>query len=144
MVIKAYEDSIRQQEEARLRVKKQSRMKELAAEESSEFLLLEVRPSDGRPPASPVYFSRIALERDGQVDRRAAAWTRRRLMSSCLRIFKQEGSNWGEATVWQGRDARALQNFGSPFHRVAGVLALPRSAASGATLAIDYWADARC
>ena len=33
----------------------------------------------------------------------------------------REGSCWGPLTTWDGRPARAFLNYGSPFHKVAGV-----------------------
>jgi len=143
VVIKAYEDSIRQQEETRLRLKKQARLKELSGEAKSEPVLLEIKPTDGRPTASSVYFSRIALVDDGHVVSELPldenAFDERR----AAHLLK-EGTSWGPATLWQGRPSRALQNFGSAFHRAAGVFAPKRAPDAATTVVVDYWSDADC
>jgi hypothetical protein len=46
--------------------------------------------------------------------------------------------------LWQGRASRALQNFGSAFHRAAGVFAPDRVPDATTTVVIDYWSDADC
>src|SRR5262245_5464254 len=62
-VVKAYEDSIRQQEEHRLRIKKQQRMRELqaasgrAAASAASHVVLEVASADGRPQPGLVYLA---------------------------------------------------------------------------------------
>ena len=140
VVIKAYEDSIRQQEETRLRLKKQARLKELAAATQHDPMLLEIKPTSGRPTASPVYFSRITLERPGHaalelpLDESA-------FDDSRPSHLHEEGTSWGPPSVWEGRPSRALQNFGSPFHRVAGALPVSQSEARNGVLTIDYWSD---
>jgi len=143
VVIKAYEDSIRQQEETRLRLKKQARLKELSAEAASEPVLLEIKPTDGRPTASPVYFSRIALLRDGQVVSELpldeGAFDEHRPAH-----LLQEGTSWGPSTMWHERASRALQNFGSAFHRAAGVFAPDRAPDATTSVVIDYGSDADC
>lgn len=138
LVIKAYEASVRQQEETRLRVKKQARLRELAA--AGEPLLVEIRPADGRPADCPVYFSRIAVRAGDSVlatlplgedafDERAQGH------------LQKDGANWGPAVDWQGRRSRSLQNHGSVFHKVAGVFGLDRASTVDATVVVDYWSD---
>ena len=60
VVIKAYEDSIRQQEEARLRLRKQQRL-DANRSSASEHSLLEIQSAGNRPPAAPVFFARIEV-----------------------------------------------------------------------------------
>ena len=55
-VVKAYEDSIRQQEEHRLRLKKQQKLRELQAAAATapaatqvDHVILEIASTDGRP-----------------------------------------------------------------------------------------------
>jgi lipopolysaccharide transport system ATP-binding protein len=140
LVIKAYEDSIRQQEETRLRLKKQARVKELAAESRHDPMLLEIKPATGRPGDTPVYFSRIAFERSGrlavELPLDETAFDEGRPSH-----LQQEGANWGPLTVWQGRPSRSLQNFGSSFHRVAAILPVSRPETKNGTLTVDYWSD---
>ena len=140
VVIKAYEDSIRQQEETRLRIKKQSRLRELAAGSGDEPMILEIKPSDGRPAAHPLYLSRLAIEAGGstvaELPLDGDAFNESR-PSHLL----AEGTSWGPPVEWHGRAARALQNFGSSFHRAAGTLPVSRSASMGTVAVIDYWCE---
>jgi len=59
----------------------------------------------------------------------------------------RENSTWGDVVHWHERSARPMMNYGSPFHKVVGVLAVPRAlltAQTSMTLAIDYWTDEVC
>ena len=59
-------------------------------------------------------------------------------------LVREDGC-WGEFTEWQGRAARPMLNHGSPFHKVVGVLSVPRGALTGdATLSLDYWSAEPC
>src|SRR5258708_15171674 len=70
-VVKAYEESIRAQEERRLRLKKQAQLAAgrdgAAADRGAAFVLLEIQARDGRPQPSPVYFAGISLTVRGRV-----------------------------------------------------------------------------
>jgi lipopolysaccharide transport system ATP-binding protein len=141
VVIKAYEDSIRQQEEARLRVKKQSAMRQLAADASGEPLLLEIKPADGRPAASAVHFAALEIRRDGRA-LASLPLGEQAFDEALLSHLQREGTSWGPSIEWQGKATRSLQNFGSPFHRIAGVLPVTPRSGAGATVVLEYWADA--
>ena len=67
-VITAYEDSIREQEEQRLRKRKQNRLDELAraASDNRTHVMLEIRSRNNQPQPSSVYFSRIELRSSGK------------------------------------------------------------------------------
>ena len=138
-VITAYEDSIRQQEEARLRLKKQTRLQEIAAVDATDAgpMLIEIKPATGRPESAPVYFSRIAVEHDGRVVDEVpfdeAAFDEQRPTH-----LHREGTNWGPPVEWEGRHSRALLNYGSPFHKVAAVVNA-REGSQSAEVVIDYW-----
>ena len=60
-VINAYEDSIRLQEEQRLRLKAEHRSRELASPDRAVQVVVEVYAADGAPQPCPVYFSRLEL-----------------------------------------------------------------------------------
>ena len=149
-VVKAYEDSVRQQEENRLRVRKQERVRQLqrAAVDDApgHHVLLEVYAGENRPQPCPVYFSRIDLLLGGAVVSTlpldAGAFNEQ---GSHL---QQEGTCWGDAGTWQGRPARALLNYGSPFHKIAGVfdVVAPADAlaAGDVRVSLDYWSDVPC
>src|SRR5919202_2877465 len=67
-LIKAYEDSIRTQEEQRLRKRKLENLKALRGTnlaEQPDHILFEIRSRDNRPQPCPVYFSRISLYQEG-------------------------------------------------------------------------------
>ncbi|HEX9366786.1 MAG TPA: hypothetical protein VF921_09170, partial [Vicinamibacterales bacterium] len=152
-VVKGYEDSIRQQEENRLRLGKQARIWTLQAPASARAtttpVLVEVYAEDNRPQPCPVYFSRLELVQDGA---RAAlplgppddiAFDER--LPSHL---QREGTCWGEPRIWQGRPARALLHYGSPFHKIAGVLGVARTeqdvTAGDLAAELDYWSEQPC
>jgi lipopolysaccharide transport system ATP-binding protein len=151
MVVKAYEDSIRQQEEHRLRLKKRQRLQELAttvgAANQVEHVTLEIASADGRPQPGLLYLSEVALLIDGE---RAAVWPMDAEAFDPARgtHLEREGSSWGELTPWQGRISRPMLNYGSPFHKVAGVFAVPAqaidSAAAPLACSIDYASPERC
>ena len=69
-VVKAYEESIRAQEERRLRLKKQAQLGPRATasrDPGPAHVLLEIQARDGRPQPSPVYFGGISLIVGGRV-----------------------------------------------------------------------------
>lgn len=157
-VVKGYEDSIRQQEENRLRLSKQARIQALqvpAAATTSTPVLLEIYAEDNRPQPCPVYFSRVELVLAQDGGRRVALPLgppglpgHDAFDEHASSHLQREGTCWGEPQIWQGRTARAFLNYGSPFHKIAGVLdvALPEDAvAAGHVVAeIDYWSDQPC
>jgi ABC-type polysaccharide/polyol phosphate transport system ATPase subunit len=128
-VVKAYENSIRLQEEYRLRLKKQQRLQELrqtapAGSERVEHVLLELSSTDGRPQPGVLYFGDVALVVAGE---RVAAWPLDAGAFDAGRgtHLEREGSSWGEMTVWRGRACWPMLNYGTSFHKVAGVFAVP-------------------
>jgi len=147
-VVKAYEESIRAQEERRLRLKKQAQLGAAgvrqAATKDPAHVLIEVRARDGRPQPSPVYFGGISLVVGGRAVAQLPLGQTAFDDPAGSHLVREDGC-WGEFTEWQGRAARPMLNHGSPFHKVVGVLSVPRSALTAdATLAIDYWSDERC
>ena len=147
-VVKAYEESIRAQEERRLRLKKQAQLGAAgvrqAATKDPAHVLIEVRARDGRPQPSPVYFGGISLVVGGLAVAQLPLDQTAFDDPAGSHLVREDGC-WGEFTEWQGRAARPMLNHGSPFHKVVGVLSVPRSALTAdATLAIDYWSDERC
>jgi hypothetical protein len=141
-VVKAYAESIRAQEEHRLRVKTQlaSPRPDRSASEVAP-LLLEIQASSTALQPCPVYFSAIAL---AEGDRTIAELPLRDGTRGTSHLVT-EGSCWGEPQEWRGRLARPMLNYGSPFHKVAGVLPLPdRTTAAPLTLRLEYWSDEPC
>jgi len=137
-VIKAYEDSIRQQEEARLRLRKQHRAREVASAPASSTVMIEIQSADNRPLPSPVYFSRIELVNG--VRRHVLPLDANAFDEHRASHLQQEGAAWGDETMHEGRRTRPLLNYGSPFHKVAGLVALPEGLEPDAHIEIDYHA----
>lgn len=149
VVIKAYEDSIREQEEERLRKRKRKRLEEISRTDSaspSQAFHLEIRSPNNVRPSGPVYFSRIAIYSGGEL---AAELP----FDSGVdpgeneSHFETLGSNWGPHGVWEGRPARPMLNFGTPFQKVGVVLQLKPGADVGAgplDVVIQLWRSADC
>jgi len=148
-VVKAYAESIRAQEEHRLRLKKQSQLAAGTAGkrlDSAVPLLLEIQASSSRLQPCPVYFSGITIVGDGQIVAKLPLGDVA-VDASLGSHLVEEGSSWGEPTEWRGRVARPMLNYGSPFHKVAGAFALPSAILSGGsalTFSFDYWSDESC
>jgi ABC-type polysaccharide/polyol phosphate transport system ATPase subunit len=125
-VVKAYEDSIRQQEEQRLRLKKQQRLSELssAAPRSHRigYVLVEIASRNGQPQPGVVYFSAMRLLVDGAVVSELPLEVSASASQSHLEL---DGSSWGDPIEWEGRTSRPFLNFGTSFHKIAGVFAIP-------------------
>lgn len=148
-VVQAYAESIRLQEEQRLRVKKQAQLTHVhsrPAAPDAAHLLIEIRARDNRPQLSPVYFSDISVLSGEQVITQLPL-DRNAFETVSESHLVREGSCWGDATEWHGRTARPMLNYGSPFHKVVGVLTVPRDSFQGTddlTIALDYWSDLPC
>jgi homopolymeric O-antigen transport system ATP-binding protein len=146
LVVKAYEESIRHQEEERLRQEKKGRLRTaLSSQESTRpCAILEISHAGaGFLPAS-VYFSRIELCEGNR--RIAAAPIGAGAFDQSRPSHLDAGaSSWGEETEWNGRLARPFLNFGSPFHKVVAALALDEDPRDGLTLSVvaDAWVAER-
>src|SRR5436190_1767226 len=152
-VVKAYEDSIRQQEEHRLRLKKQQRLRELQQLATRsvggcaiDHVLLEIASTDGRPQPGLVYLGDVALLADGE---RVAPWPLDAGAFDPARgtHLEPEGTSWGDIASWRGRVCRPMRNYGSPFHKVAGVFAVPSDLVEAETplsCSIDYASPEPC
>jgi len=147
-VVKAYEDSIREQEEQRLRTRKQNRLQEIAASSPGEnvtHIVVEFRSRNNLPQPHPVYFSSIRLERSGVV--LASIPLEGRRIDEQTSHVQLEACTWGETVSWQGRTARPMVNFGGSFHKAAAVFCVRNSDALDASeleLIIEYWMDGAC
>ena len=144
-VVKAYEDSVRQQEEHRLRLRKQASLRELAEQaQRPDFahVLVEIASRGNTPLASPVYFSTLALEIDGRVAA-AVAWTAGPPGELDSHVDEHTGS-WSAVGEWQGRTGRAWLNYGSSFRKATAVFVVPRSLLrrdAQAAVLLDYWSE---
>lgn len=150
-VVKAYEDSVRLQEEERLRAKKRQRLSAaLSARTTARHatpVLVEIQADGNRPQPSPLWFSRIQLLVDGTVAG-ALPLGEDAFAAEGSSHLQAEGTSWGPAEAVEGRAARALVNHGSPFHKVSGVFVLDVDADALANrrieLECEYWSSAPC
>lgn len=117
-VVKAYEDSIREQEENRLRLRSQARLRELTLSRgvATGQLTVEICSRQNRPQPCVVYFSDVNLRYQGKVLARLPLAEPATDDSHLQTDF----GCWGEPVRWMGRPTRRMNNFGSPFHKVAG------------------------
>jgi lipopolysaccharide transport system ATP-binding protein len=138
LVMKAYEDSIRQQEESRLRARKQNRSRERTPESSQ--IIVEIQSAENRPLPAPVHIGRIELVNGGL--RHALPLDVNAFDEARIAHLQREGTAWGEVVHENGREARTFLNYGSPFHKVAGVLAVTGGLDPSAFLEIDYLSTA--
>ena len=149
-VVQTYAESIRAQEEHRLRLKKQAQLSASSAGgtgNDSAPLLLEIQASSSRLQPCPVYFSGISLTTDdGQVVATIPLAGVTADPSGYSHVV-EEGSCWGESLEWHGRAARPMLHYGSPFHKVSAVLAAPPEVVADSgnlTVRFDYWSDEPC
>lgn len=149
-VIKAYEDSIRTQEEQRLRLRKQAKLQELKANHQSralDYILLEIRSRDNKPQPCPVYFSEISLYYQG-VPIASLPLGVNGFDNEDNSHLQQEGTSWGDTVFWEGRQSRPMLNYGSPFHKVAGVFVTPGlftdADKTELECVIEYWSQEPC
>ncbi len=121
-VVKAYEDSIRVQEEHRLRTRRLSAFERAPGVSGANdvSLLIEIHARHNRPQPSPVDSQPDRV--DGRPARGCASAARRRAPSGASQL-QMEATCWGAPVEWQGEASRPMPNYGSPFHKVAGVLA---------------------
>jgi hypothetical protein len=142
--IKAYEDSVRLQEETRLRAKSLLALERDQAgkrtRDVAELFNLDIASSDGRPLASPVWFRSVRLFGG---DREVAALP---LLDETRAPGSLDfnGTCWGDVGEWDGALARPMRDFGSPLHRVSGNLVLPQDYSldrSDLRLEIEWGAD---
>jgi lipopolysaccharide transport system ATP-binding protein len=144
-VVKAYEDSIRHQEEKRLRAKKRERAR-MALTQPRRSVVVEIFAKNNVPQPCPVQFRQIALlADDAELTRAVLDDTAfdEELPSHLVR----EGTCWGEWSNHERRDVRSFLNYGSPFHKVAAVLDLPRDfnrAATKLKAVFEYYAQENC
>jgi ABC-type polysaccharide/polyol phosphate transport system ATPase subunit len=122
-IIKSYEDSIRRQEEHRLRLKKQAKLRELTAgaatATAARHVILEIASRFGRAQPGPVFLSDVRLLANGRpiamlpLDEQAFDGSGSHLDATA--------SSWGEPTEIDGRLCRPMLNYGTAFHKVGGV-----------------------
>lgn len=111
VVVRGYEDSIRLQEESRLRKKVLVSLQKKQG--IRQVVYLEFRTSNGRPLRSPIWFTRIALTDDGQ-ELATLTWDAPSRRAEAI----TEGSAWGKEGVAFGHKGRWMLAHGI-FHKIA-------------------------
>ena len=143
-VLKAYDASIRQQEEARLRKKALLNLEKMAqGNPKLTPVLIELRSPDNTPAPAPVQIGRIALL-DGDAEVAAAALVEDHPGSQIKGSLIADGGVWGDVTFWEERTARQMNNYGSSIHKVGTSFLLPERVAARLdelTVAIEAGAD---
>lgn len=112
--IKAYESSIRLQEETRLRKKSQLAMGEFARLHSKK-LMIEIKAVDNVPNLDIIYIKAITIS-DG--DKEIAKFQLTSPKSENYELVTEK-MIWGEKTNWLGCECMPMLNYGSPYHKVA-------------------------
>lgn len=119
VVMKAYEHSIRVQEEERLARKRQLRLAALArSNQGGQPVFVELFSRGNLPLAGPAHFARIAVRcagADHEADLRDDA-------------LAQEHGCWGALGTVEGVECREMRDYGSPFRRVSAPLRIPAGA----------------
>lgn len=148
-VIKAYEDSIRRQEERRLRQKKSQSIQKIGGSDDSRvnYVILEILAQDNRPQPCPVYFSEVGLVLNGALIDRLPIGPDAFSDSEITHLVREPGV-WGEALSWKGKLARPMLNYGSPFHKVSGVFILHGMTdditGAGIEFEMELWSETPC
>lgn len=116
-VARAYEESIRLQEEERLRAKAMRSPTPIVPGKGR--ILIEARTDDGRPPKAALEISHLRLDLpDG--GREVAPILEESIAGSPGIVV--EGSAWGDLATVDQRRVRVFKNHGSPLYRVAVAL----------------------
>ena len=129
-VLKAYDASIRQQEEARLRKKALLNLEKMAqGNPKLTPVLIELRSPDNTPAPAPVQIGRIALL-DGDAEVAAAALVEDHPGSQIKGSLIATAGSGGDVTFWEERTARQMNNYGSSIHKVGTSFLLPERVAA--------------
>lgn len=139
-VMRAYQDSIREQEERRLRAKALNRTRD---NHTATRILLDIQSVNNQAPPEPFHVARISLLVRG-VQIASAPLGVDAFESSGPATLIAEGSNWSEPAQFNGRLARALKDHGSPFHKATAAFDMPLRDGDRDHLSarIEYWSDA--
>ncbi len=145
VVVKAYEDSIREQEERRLRKRKLLKLEGMKDVGKSRVghVLVEIRGKGNRPQPGLIHFSRISYMLDGEPVESLPIGDGLFDETAVSHLVK-DATNWGESSMFNGRLSRPLLNYGSSFHKVAGMFVAPAELfdkGSKVKLVIDYFME---
>jgi ABC-type polysaccharide/polyol phosphate transport system ATPase subunit len=124
--MRAYESSVREQEESRLRARKLLSAHG-AAPAGTAAVMVEATALDAIPEG--VAFARLAVELAGGGAVELPVTRPDAFSPGAAGHLVEEGGNWAaEVAQVEGRAARAVKPFGSPFHKVCAVAHVPAGA----------------
>lgn len=124
-VLRAYEDSVREQEEQRLRQKALKAVGNRKAR--TERVLVEIQSPGNQAPKAQVWFSEISLKVNGTRVASLPLGDDAFEGSNGARLLR-EGSNWSAPETVNGKLARAINTHGSSMHKVSGIFEVADSA----------------
>jgi ABC-type polysaccharide/polyol phosphate transport system ATPase subunit len=147
-VANAYEDSVRLQEEARLRLKTRRRLETLGrttrGRDSVIYVPVEMQARGGRPLAASLHVAEIVLLVEGRAVSSLPLGADAFDAAPGSHLDREAGG-WGDPHVWRGMPGRPMLHYGSPFHKVSGVLAVPAEVDLAlASLRVTYGSDRPC
>jgi len=122
MVMNMYENSIRVQEESRLRKRKLAKLNAATTpgtHSKKHHLIIEIRSVGNVPAQCPVYFSQIALTHGEQLIELPLAQETGGA-EEAAHLILTEGC-WGSPSTLDAKTVRPMLDYGSSFHKVAGV-----------------------
>ena len=139
-VVKAYEDSIRAQEERRLRRRRLERL-QAAGGSKLQSIIVEVQAPMNVPLAEPVYFSKVELKAGSELLGRLDFSSPDESIPRAALVAEE--SVWGDLQTWEGRRARPMLNYGAPYHKVGVEFRIPAQSLGKAwTVEVDGWCSA--
>jgi lipopolysaccharide transport system ATP-binding protein len=151
VVMKAYEDSIRVQEENRLRLKKQTQMavtqSKLATAQHGFRVLIEIFALSNCPQPVPVHIREISLYL-GTKQLGVMPMDDDFSEEKPFHLVREPGCWSEEHTLLEGKPVRTMLNYGSSFHKVTGAFTIESSIAnedlSDLSFAIEYMSSEAC
>ncbi len=136
-VVAAYENSVKIQEEERLRVKnlrKRDKVKKALGPAATSIdlgdeLLVEIKPGNGMYFEAPFYLFDLELRSGQEI---LASWSAESADARGALIL--EGSQWGELKTVNSCKAQEVKDYGNPFHKVKMNLPIVSQCATGSEL----------
>lgn len=148
MVMNRYEDSIRIQEESRLRKRKLTRLGALADHENQgelRHLIIEIRSHGNVPVQCPIFFSEISLNY-GKTPVLLPLSQENDVTEKTAHLILTEGC-WGKPGFQHGRLVRPMLDYGSPFHKVSGVFPIKSDILTSnhpLSIRVSYYSEQPC
>lgn len=123
-VLKAYEDSVRIQEESRQRKINEQRLKAIIPAEK-EFLTLELSTPNNQPLNEPIFFSQIKIKASKDEEASIPLFNEKNKSRNTSHLNFDHGC-WGSSIQIGNRMVRPMLNHGSSFHKVCATFVVPK------------------